>query len=35
MLADFAKNGYRFPDLMKEIATSPYFFRVTAPEGGI
>ncbi len=31
----FAQNGYRFPDLLKRIATSPEFFRVTAPEGGI
>ena len=31
----FAQEGYRLPDLMKRIATSPEFFRVTAPAGGI
>ena len=31
----FAQEGYRVPDLMKRIATSAEFFRVTAPEGGI
>lgn len=29
----FAGNGYRFPDLMAEIASSPEFFRVVLPSG--
>ncbi len=29
----FAKNGYRVPDLMAQIATTPEFFRVIAPKG--
>ncbi len=31
----FAADGYRLPDLMRRIATSPEFFRVTAPEAGL
>ena len=29
----FAKNGYRVPDLMVQIASSPEFFKVSAPGG--
>jgi hypothetical protein len=29
----FASNGYRFPDLMLQIASSPHFFRVVLPTG--
>lgn len=29
----FADNGYRVPDLMVQIASSPEFFKVTAPSG--
>jgi len=29
----FASNGYRVPDLMVQIASSPEFFKVTAPNG--
>ncbi|HEY6308370.1 MAG TPA: DUF1592 domain-containing protein [Candidatus Angelobacter sp.] len=29
----FASNGYRLPDLMVQIASSPQFFRVAAPSG--
>jgi hypothetical protein len=29
----FASNGYRFPDLMLQIASSPHFFRVVLPSG--
>jgi hypothetical protein len=29
----FAGNGYRFPDLMAQIASSPEFFRVVLPSG--
>jgi len=29
----FAGNGYRFPDLMTQIASSPEFFRVVLPSG--
>ena len=28
----FVANGYRFPDLMKQIATSPEFFKVIVPK---
>ncbi|MHB1207021.1 MAG: DUF1592 domain-containing protein [Rhodospirillaceae bacterium] len=31
---DFAKNGYRVTDLLRKIATSPEFYRVSAPNGG-
>ena len=29
----FADNGYRLPDLMAQIASSPEFFRVVVPDG--
>ena len=29
----FANNGYRLPDLMAQIASSPEFFRVVVPSG--
>jgi hypothetical protein len=29
----FAGNGYRFPDLMLQIASSPQFFKVLFPDG--
>lgn len=29
----FARNGYRLPDLMAQIASSPEFFRVVVPSG--
>jgi hypothetical protein len=29
----FANNGYRLPDLMTQIASSPEFFRVVVPSG--
>lgn len=29
----FASNGYRLPDLMAQIASSPEFFRVVVPSG--
>jgi len=29
----FEKSGYRFPDLMSQIATSPEFFKVAVPGG--
>jgi hypothetical protein len=29
----FANIGYRLPDLMAEIASSPEFFRVVVPSG--
>ena len=29
----FAGNGYRFPDLLLQIASSPHFFRVVLPSG--
>jgi hypothetical protein len=29
----FASNGYRLPDLMVQIATSPEFFKVVVPSG--
>jgi len=29
----FASNGYRFPDLMAQIASSPHFFGVVLPSG--
>ena len=29
----FARNGYRVPDLMVQIASSPGFFRVVVPSG--
>jgi hypothetical protein len=29
----FASSGYRFPDLMQQIASSPHFFRVVLPTG--
>ena len=28
---DFAKNGYRFPDLMRTIVTSDAFYQISAP----
>jgi hypothetical protein len=28
----FAENGYRFPDLMMQIASSPEFFKVVVPK---
>ena len=31
---DFAANGYRYPDLLRRIATSDDFYRVSAPETG-
>jgi hypothetical protein len=31
-VAAFAANGYRFPDLMRSIATNPAFRRVATPE---
>jgi hypothetical protein len=31
--AAFAKAGYKFPDLLADIATSPEFFAVTPPAG--
>jgi hypothetical protein len=31
---DFQANGYRFPDLLKKIATSPEFYRVAPPQMG-
>lgn len=31
----FAADGYRIPDLMKRIATSPEYFRVSAPANGL
>jgi hypothetical protein len=32
-LKAFAGNGYRFTDLMTQIASSPEFFRVVLPSG--
>ncbi|GAB1263269.1 hypothetical protein NBRC116493_26390 [Aurantivibrio infirmus] len=29
----FAENGYRVPDLMKQIVSTPEFFKVVVPEG--
>ena len=29
----FAADGYRFPDFLRRIATSPEYYRVTAPAG--
>jgi uncharacterized protein DUF1585 len=29
----FAGNGYRLPDLMAQIASSPAFFKVVVPSG--
>ena len=33
--AAFAANAYRLPDLMRQLATSAEFYRVSAPEGGL
>jgi hypothetical protein len=31
----FAANGYRLPDLMMQIATTPEFFKATIPSGAL
>ena len=33
--ASFAANGYRLPDLMRQLATSTEFYRVSTPAGGL
>ena len=34
LAADFKSSGYKFPDLLKDIATSDTFYRATAPQTG-
>jgi hypothetical protein len=31
---DFVADGYRLPELLRRIATSPAFYRVTPPKLG-
>jgi len=34
LAADFKTSGYKFPDLLRDIATSDTFYRATAPQTG-
>jgi hypothetical protein len=34
LAADFKASGYKFPDLLRDIATSDTFYRATAPQTG-
>jgi hypothetical protein len=35
LVKDFAGDGYRFPDLLRRIATSEAFYRVAPPQTGM